>query len=215
MIFSKGWKILLVLLVVLGFFALVFWGTLGPESTPSPAPAASPTPTQTIAPPSLSGTSLATSPESRPPLAPPALPASGIYTSDQAEEIISGLLVNDAISHEQVARQLLGLLPNFPAEEQEEAAQHISNLSDDSMASEYAKMITANSLPAPAAEVLFSDLMNRPHEILIPAISQIADQPAHPQKEDSIEILEVLYGPPEDGLNWQNWIARQMAADQE
>lgn len=216
MTLSKPVQALLVLVVVAGFLLLVFWGASDPTpSTPAnqeipTAPAVS---TKAIAPPSTG--SLSSSLETPTPL--PAtsvpLPSSGALASDQADEAIANLLLDDSISHEQAASRLLELLPRLPADQQEEAAHHISNLSEDTQAADYARRLINNSLPPPAAEVFFSDLMNRPHELLLPTLSQIADQPNHPQKQDSIDVLEVLYGTPENGLNWQSWIALQLTAE--
>ncbi len=208
---SPRWKFPLIIGVVIVFCGLVFWGTQEPEKRP-PAPPPAKTTSRPIAPPS-SATHQANAESARPRFSPPPPPSSGVYTEDQGTEVISQLLLDDSLEHEEVARQLLALLPRFAPDQQEEAAQHIANLAEDNLAAEYAAMLVRNSLPAPAAEVFFSELMNRPHEILIPTLSQIADQPNHPQKQDSIDVLEVLYGTPENGLNWQSWTAKVMAEE--
>lgn len=212
MIWSPRWKLLLIFGIVAVFCGLVFWGAQEPPKTEQALPPAETATARTIAPPSSSAHSPTASAQSG--FTPPPLPATGVYTEEQGTEVISQLLLDDSLEHEAVARQLLTLLPRFAPDQQEEAAQHISNLAEDNLAAEYAKMLVNNSLPAPAAEVFFSDLMNRSHEILIPTLSQIADQPNHPQKQDSIDVLEVLYGAPENNLNWQSWTTQQMAAEQ-
>jgi hypothetical protein len=102
--------------------------------------------------------------------------------------------------------QLLEALPNLNAEMQAEAAQHIANLSDDALAAQWAQKILSQTLPQPASEVLFNDLLNRPHEMLLPILSRLADMPKHPQSTHSGEILEVLFGQPPIGSNWEKWV---------
>jgi hypothetical protein len=212
MIWSPRWKFPLILGIVVVFCGLVFWGAQEPQKVEKAVPVAEAPKKEAIAPPSSSTHN--TIAAEKPSFTPAPLPASGVYSEEQGTELISQLLLDDSLEHEAVARQLLTLLPRFAPDQQEEAAQHISNLAEDNLAGEYAKMLVSNSLPAPVAEVFFSDLMNRSQEMLIPTLSQIADQPNHPQKQDSIDVLEVLYGTPESGLNWQSWTTQQMAAEQ-
>ena len=68
------------------------------------------------------------------------------------------------------------------------------------------KKILSQSLPQSASEVLFNDLLNRPHEMLLPILSKLADMPKHPQSTQSVEILDVLFGQPPVGSNWGKWV---------
>ena len=102
--------------------------------------------------------------------------------------------------------RLLAAMSKLNPEQQAEAAQHISNLSDDLLAAQWSQKIISQSLPQPASEVLFHDLLNRPHDLLMPFLSKLADMPKHPQRTQSVEILEVMYGQPPSGTKWQKWV---------
>ena len=105
------------------------------------------------------------------------------------QDQIAAILNNSNLDFSKIIAQLFVLLPNLNESEQEEVAQHIANLSDDDQAQQWVAKLIANELPSPATEVLFNDLLNRPNEILTPALATIADLPRHPKKEDSIEML--------------------------
>lgn len=107
--------------------------------------------------------------------------------------------------------QLLSAMAKLNPEQQAEAAQHIANLSDDTLAAQWSQKIISQSLPQPASEVLFNDLLNRPHELLMPFLSKLADMPQHPQSTQSVEILEVLFGQPPVGSNWKKWVKLKVA----
>ena len=69
-----------------------------------------------------------------------------------------------------------------------------------------AKKILSQTLPQFTSEVLFNDLLNRPHEMLLPILSEMADMPKHTQSTQSVEILDVLFGQPPVGSNWGKWV---------
>jgi hypothetical protein len=119
---------------------------------------------------------------------------------------ISDVLSNERLNSSAAATKLLEILPRLDADRQSEAAHHIANLSDDVACSTWSKMVVSNSLPQPTAEVLFNDMLNRPHELLMPFLGAIADQPAHPLHKDSTEVLETLFGQPPQGTSWSAWV---------
>ena len=102
--------------------------------------------------------------------------------------------------------QLLSALPKLNPEQQAEAAQHIANLSDDALAAQWAQKILSQTLPQSACEVLFNDLLNRPHEMLLPILSKLANMPKHPLSTQNVEILDVLFGQPPVGSSWKKWV---------
>lgn len=119
---------------------------------------------------------------------------------------ISDVLSNERLNSSAAATKLLEILPRLDADRQSEAAHHIANLSDDVACSTWSRLVASNSLPQPAAEVLFNDMLNRPHELLMPFLGAIADQPVHPLHKDSTDVLETLFGQPPQGTPWSAWI---------
>jgi len=120
-------------------------------------------------------------------------------------DIISEILSNTDLDFPSAVNRLLEALPRLDETGQEEAAHHIANLSDDARISHWSAMLVANQLPAPAADVLFNDLLNRPQEVNMPVLSAIADQRVHPKNKETVEILETLYGAPPAGTTWAAW----------
>ena len=132
-------------------------------------------------------------------------PASAAVTQEPRDPI-SEILGRTDEGIPTTVNQLLSALPKLNPEQQAEAAQHIANLSDDTLAAQWAQKMIAQSLPQSASEVLFNDLLNRPHEMLLPILSKLADMPKHPQSTQSVEILDVLFGQPPVGSNWGKWV---------
>jgi hypothetical protein len=125
-----------------------------------------------------------------------------IETGDSIAEILD----RTDLDFPTTVNQLVSILPKLNADQQAEAAQHIANLSDDEAAKSWLPKVINQSLPQPAAEVLFNDMLNRPHEMLLPFLSKLADMPQHPQSTQSAEILEVLFGQPPAGTKWEKWV---------
>jgi hypothetical protein len=129
------------------------------------------------------------------------------------EEIISEILLIETEDHSVIVERLFEAIDSLPPDEQEEAAYHIANLAEDTQAQAWANQIVENSLPPPAAVILYEELLNRPHAILLPTLASIADRPGHPFGEESSDMLEVLMDPKPDGLPWQSWVANQLAEE--
>ncbi len=127
---------------------------------------------------------------------------------------ISEILGDESISHEQAARNLLVLLPRLNPSDQEEAAQHIANLSDEKVAAEWAQKLRRNQLPQPAAEVLFAALYNQPEDLLLPTAAAIADVQNHPFAQESIDTLEILVGPLPGNSTWSAHVTRELREQQ-
>ncbi len=140
-----------------------------------------------------------------PVVAPVAVPDGG--------EKISAIISNQSLDFPSAVVRLLEVLPGLPEPEQAEAAQHIANLSDDKSAAQWTAMLSRNQLPSAAGEVLFNDLLNRPHELTLPALAGMADQPYHPKSKESVEILDILYGKPPNGKKWVTWVGEKMAEE--
>lgn len=135
------------------------------------------------------------------------LPGQKIEPQKKGEaDPIFEILSNESLNSSEAVTQFLQLLPKLDAERQSEVAYHIANLSDDTVCATWSKMVASNSLPRPAAEVLFNDLLGRPHELLMPVLGAIADQPAHPLCKDSTDVLDTLFGRPPQGTRWSDWV---------
>ncbi len=128
-------------------------------------------------------------------------------------DAISDILANQNLDFDQSVDRLLAALPALDADRQSEAAHHIANLSDDDAARRWAARIRDRSLPPPAAEVLYNDLLNRPHDFLMPFLAGLADMPGHPQQLESSETLEILYGQPAPGVSWSAHLTARMAEE--
>ena len=143
--------------------------------------------------------------EPLPPLA-PSPQANPAVNQIAPADPISDVLSNTSLDFTGVVNKLLETLPRLAPERQAEAAHHISNLSDDTTCSTWSRLVASNSLPTPTAEVLFNDMLNRPHELLMPFLGAIADQPTHPLHKDSTDVLETLFGQPPQGTPWSVWV---------
>lgn len=117
-------------------------------------------------------------------------------------EAIGQILGDNQISHEEAALQMLALLPRLSPEQQEEAAEHIANLSNREVAGKWTGMLVKNQLPARAAEVLYSALYNEDEELFLPAMAAISDNARHPFHDESVDTLDILIGPLPEGSNW-------------
>ncbi|MDX2080413.1 MAG: hypothetical protein SFU53_06480 [Terrimicrobiaceae bacterium] len=130
-----------------------------------------------------------------------------------ADAAISNLLVDPSLTHGQIVGRLLELIPTFSEDDQANAAQHVANLSDDETTGLWIPKIVDRSLPEPAARVLVADLYNRSHDLLLPLLATLADDPRSPFAKESAETLEVLIGPREGEGTWtanvRTWKASQ------
>jgi hypothetical protein len=137
----------------------------------------------------------------------PATPqASPTVSEEMVEDPVSEILSRSNEGFPTTVNQLLAAMPKLNPNQQAEAAQHIANLSDDTLAAQWSQKMIVQSLPQPASEALFNDMLNRPHEMLLPFLSKLADMPQHPQSTQSVEILDVLFGQPPAGTKWEKWV---------
>jgi hypothetical protein len=160
---------------------------------PSPSPVR-PAPTQpsahTASPPAISPAAVATS-------VPPS-------ESTNWEQRVDTILGSDQIDEAKKAEELLALFPNLPEEGQLEAIQHISNLLPDDRYAAITPMLTSAQTSEAVLEVLLTDLLNRPNELKLPALLQVARTPDHPKAADARDILEVFVDE-NYGNDWAKW----------
>ncbi len=193
---------LVLILLTAGLLLVAFLGWWGarrgevPVELPPSAPVAVETvPPSALPPPEVPEAGAAATPAQPPEIAAP-----------DGTDPISDIIADPGLDFPGAVAKLLALLPSLDEARQQEAAQHIANLSDDTTAARWAAMLVANQLPPAAATVLFHNLLNRPHDLIMPMLSTIADQSGHPQNQASIEILETLYGAPPPGQSWSTWV---------
>jgi hypothetical protein len=104
----------------------------------------------------------------------------------------------------QTAQILINLLPTLPAEGQEEAASHITNLVLDDQYNRVLPLVKNANLPEEVHDVFMTDLMNREDTTKLPALLEIAKIPNHPHHEEALSDLEIFLD--EDfGNNWSQW----------
>jgi hypothetical protein len=170
-------------------------------TTPKTAP---PTPPSTTTPPSPRP-----SPDSKPAPAvtnPPPAPTPMALTEDdrKIDETLRMFPGNTEKDHTNTAQALINLLPTLSSDGQVEAAQHVSNLLSDE---EYGRVMHIWRNPAFNSEVIdvfATDLMNREHKVMLPAMLDAVKLPNHPFHDEAKTTLEVFLD--EDyGNDIQKW----------
>ena len=121
----------------------------------------------------------------------PAKPATTPRPLADWETRIDEVLRSNA-DESQTAQILINLLPTLPPEGQEEAAQHISNLTLDDNYKTVLPLVKNPNLPEPVLDVLVTDLMNRDDSVKLPALLDIAKIPNHPHHEEAITDLQIF-----------------------
>jgi hypothetical protein len=125
------------------------------------------------------------------------------------EEKIDGILTAQE-EDGQKAKRLLAMFPNLPEDGQVEAAQHISNLLPDEQYSSLAQTLTNAAMPEAVLDVLMTDVLNRPNQIKLETLLDVARTPNHPKAEEARDVLEVFvdenYG--EDWAAWKNAVEK-------
>lgn len=194
----------LVLVIVAAslFFLNTDTPTLGPavaEATPIGVPAPA-----TPRPPAPDFASKAT-PKPRPASAAVSKPSATPRPLAPWEHQIDEVLRSSA-DETQTAQILINMLPSLPAEGQEEAAEHISNLLLDEDYAKVLPLVRNPNLPEEVLDVFVTDLMNREDSVKLPALLDIARIPNHPAQEEALTDLEIFLD--EDyGSDWTRWQA--------
>lgn len=96
------------------------------------------------------------------------------------------------------ARKLLDVFDRLPEDGQVEAAQHISNLLPDEQYAELAKRLKDPKTPEAVLEVLMTDVLNRPNQLKLDTLFEVARAPGHPKGEEARDVLEVFL----DDVDW-------------
>ena len=104
----------------------------------------------------------------------------------------------------QKAKLLLALFPKLPEDGQVEAAQHISNLLPDEEYSSLAQTLTNAAMPEAVLDVLMTDVLNRPNQLKLETLLDVARMPNHPKAEEARDVLEVFVDE-NYGEDWAAW----------
>jgi hypothetical protein len=120
---------------------------------------------------------------------------------EKVDEILRDTTETDS---DMKANKLLELFPTLPAAGQLETAQHIANLISDTNYFQIASYMTNATTDPDVLDEFFADLLNRPNDVKLPMLLQIARTPEHPEAGEAKDILE-LYLEEDYGSNWTEW----------
>ncbi|MBI3849378.1 MAG: hypothetical protein HY298_03655 [Verrucomicrobia bacterium] len=123
--------------------------------------------------------------------------------SEEWENKIDTILTDNS-DDAQKAKKMLELLPQLPEDGQEEAAEHIANLLPDDQYAAARQLLTNAKTTEGVRDALMSDLLNRPNELKLPTLLEIARTPEHPGAEEAKDFLE-LYLEKDYGTDWAQW----------
>jgi hypothetical protein len=119
------------------------------------------------------------------------------------EAAINEILESD-VENQQVATQLMALLPTLPSDGQVEAMQHMVNLTDDENYHDATAMLLNPATSEDVAEVIYSDVLNRPNNVKLPVMVSILRTPGHRLRDETLSTLQIFLG--EDlGNNAEAW----------
>lgn len=207
--------------IVAAALVLVWYGARAPEknSNVTPAPV-SPEPSQTS-----SGSPVTKPPQNQLPpatfvqpstsstdsnTASPVSPDISTATVDTSTNLIAdwqdkfdGILNSDNADTNK-ARLLLDIFPRLPPDAKVEAAQHLSNLVPDDDYASLQNLLMNATLSTDVLDVLLGDALNRPNPLKLPALLDVARNPAHPQAGEARDILG-LYLDADYGDDWDQW----------
>jgi hypothetical protein len=185
-----------VVAVLVGASIWFLYSDYAPHHTPKPEP------TPAIAPKTTPGTTL---PENKssvvkpapgevvkpapPTPAPPTPLTEDDRKIDEALRMFPGSTDQD---HTNTAQALINLLPTLSSDGQVECAQHVSNLLTDEQYGRVMHIWRNPSFNPEVIEVFATDLMNREHKVMLPAMLDALKMPNHPYHEEAKTTLEVF-----------------------
>jgi hypothetical protein len=133
-------------------------------------------------------------------------------SSDWAGRVEAARALEESDAEKSV--RLLALFHTLPPEGQDEIAPELAALTPDSNYNALAGILTNPRTPEPVLDVLFTDLLDRPDEIQLRTLLELAKAPQHPKATDALDILGIELG--EDfGTDWDAWakkISEQLAS---
>jgi hypothetical protein len=129
--------------------------------------------------------------------------ADRLYTVEEGDLMIDEILRSTKEIPE-MARDLHELVKKLNGEAQVNASRHLVNLTSDQDYGLIAGFLTDAKMNPSVTEVLFSDLMNRNRVLQMPLFMTILKNPAHPQNEQTRNVLTILAGQ-DFGTDWAKW----------
>lgn len=103
------------------------------------------------------------------------------------------------------AREILSLIPRLPEEALATATeQAIERLPDADYSATVLPALSNSQTHGQVLSVLFADLMERPDAITLPALLNIAQNPAHPFAAPALDNLRLLLRG-DFGTDWKKW----------
>ena len=171
---------------------------LAPHATPAVA-AVTPTP-KPLAPASNPTTttkpnqSPQTAPQTPPVVETAPVPQPAAMTEDdrKIDEVLRLYPGNTDADHTNTAQSLINLLPTLTKDGQVECAQHVSNLLSDDEFKRVMPIWRNPSFNPDVIEVFATDLMNREHKVMLPAMLDAVRMPNHPYNEEAKTTLQVF-----------------------
>jgi hypothetical protein len=119
------------------------------------------------------------------------------------EEKIDDIVGSDESDTNKV-KKLYALFPKLPPDGQEEVAQHLSNLVDDEDYAPLGEMLKNDKLSEGVLDELLADVLNRPNNLKLPLLLDVAGDANHVKHEEAKDLLELYLG--EDyGSDWSVW----------
>lgn len=104
----------------------------------------------------------------------------------------------------EVGKALLELLPQLPPNGRVEVIQHAANLCADADYAPLGELLASPETSADELEILLADILNRPNEIKLPSLLDIARKAEHPKAVEARQILMVFVGD-DFGDDWYKW----------
>jgi hypothetical protein len=124
-------------------------------------------------------------------------------TETNWEEKIDDIVGGDEPDTNKV-KHLFALFPKLPEEGQEEAAQHLSNLVDDDDYSQLGDLLKNDKLSEGVLDELLADVLNRPNNLKLPLLLDVASDPNHAKRDEAKDLLELYLGD-DYGSDWNSW----------
>jgi hypothetical protein len=119
--------------------------------------------------------------------------------------------VNDILGPEgdekEKSKKLIDIFPHLPPDGQEEVAHHLSNLVADEDYAPLSNFVTNSALPEAVLDVFVEDVFNRPNNVKLPLLLDIARDPQHPRAGEAKDVLE-LFLEEDFGSDWTKWQAK-------
>jgi hypothetical protein len=176
------------------------------DSGPSPAPTTT-HPTRPLAAPNPPPTEKTSAPVEVTPIVqtPKVAPISTnvAETDTNWEDKIDDIVGSDDADTNKV-KQLFALFPTLPPDGQEEVVQHLSNLVDDDDYKPLGDLLKDAKLPEGVLDELLADVLNRPNNLKLPLLLDVASNPDNAKHDEAKDLLELYLGD-DYGSDWGQW----------